>query len=1054
MSILEKRNLLEKMREKDSYENFVFKKVEKLKWFSIFKEEGYFSPDKCPEPQETDKKGYFIIPEWKVLPYLERISEKISKGVGVKYVDDLLEIISSVSSYYVKNKSRTGNYRTWWYFVKILVNLPNEKIPVEVLNYIPMWIETKFNSTLQGSEIVDKLLPKFLIKNATKEDIEKAELIFSYVIGIKWKRKSDVFKNGKEAETLIDGYWLHDSFIKNENAKKLARICSEKSIFVLADQLVKIFQEKSKSSRFEIEQQKETFQLIICETYSNNFKLTIKVFDSEKLKKERVKNDWIVSPDFKAKRELSGPEFNASSKDEFRVKFKKSIDQFRITKTMKDKFIVEGQNLFKTIFSDYSYIWFRAMKSDPDVNLHGAKEVLTLILREILIEKAKGQKAVVKKIIAEFLSDRYLYPFFTRLVLYVVSENWSDCKRFFWKLVDRDDALFDNSNYESEVYSLTKKNINKFNIREKKKLKDIIEKGPQSYLPDKNVEKYRAYWKQKWYSSIKSDRYFSRLYEEQKKTTKVKEEVGFKKSKVRTGPGPSPLDKDILIRMTNEEIASYFSVFKTKDFWRGPTTDALADMFNLCVVDNPSKFIENLDPFINSDYLYIYNLIRGASDAWSKKRAVFNVEKLFIFVEKYINRDIFWKDKLKKVNHSHWNANHLWVVGAIGELISTGARSEEWSFVKDDLIASKKVLLILINNLKNKSGAKIKDPVGHALNSAYGKVITALILLARRLAFINKQDKQKVKWEKDIKRGFERALKDNAVEAYVLFGQYMAILYFLDKHWVKNKINSFLTLKDERLWKVFVEGYLFMPRVYDEFYVLMRRHYEKLLDSKFNKARIKERLVDHIAIGYLRGYEALKTDVSLFGKLHSKWKLEDINEIISFFWMQRDYVLSKNSNVAENKKRQVMKDRILSFWRYLFRKYKHKKILSSKDKKILSNVVRLAVYFPKINKEFFDWLMISAIHVEENFNSPYFIECLDKLKDKSAESKKFVAIIFYKMMDKVIPSFDKNHTLSIIEFLYEEGNADTREIVNSICNRYKEKGYDFLDELHDRFNVS
>ena len=97
--------------------------------------------------------------------------------------------------------------------------------------------------------------------------------------------------------------------------------------------------------------------------------------------------------------------------------------------------------------------------------------------------------------------------------------------------------------------------------------------------------------------------------------------------------------------------------------------------------------------------------------------------------------------------------------------------------------------------------------------------------------------------------------------------------------------------------------------------------------------------------------------------------------------------------------------------------------------------------------------MLSAPYVHEDFNSPFFIKCLDELKDKGdgKEAAKYIAEIYLKMLEKITPDFDKKHIRSIVEFLY---NAGAQENADKICNIYGSRGYEFLRDIYEKYNVS
>ena len=233
---------------KEPYGDYFFRNVNSVTWFYPLKEKGYFSPRKAPCPKPEAQKGYFGIPEWKVLPYLERVSQQVSIEGKEKYANELLGIIEEVTRYHILHGRKLDNYRTWWYFVKILINIPNDKI-IQYLrkhkvairqDWIKEWITSKFDNTLPASEISKGLLPKFL--TGEKSDIEIAEKIIEAIITIKLERlpKERIKPYGKKAEpkTIVDSHWLVECFKKNGH--RIGQVCSENVIYCVANTLKRV----------------------------------------------------------------------------------------------------------------------------------------------------------------------------------------------------------------------------------------------------------------------------------------------------------------------------------------------------------------------------------------------------------------------------------------------------------------------------------------------------------------------------------------------------------------------------------------------------------------------------------------------------------------------------------------------------------------------------------------------------------------------------------------------------------------------------------------------
>ena len=69
----DEKEILEIIKKRKAYEDYFFKKVNSIKWFKELKERGYFDADKNPAPVLSDKEGFYTIPYWSALSYLEKI---------------------------------------------------------------------------------------------------------------------------------------------------------------------------------------------------------------------------------------------------------------------------------------------------------------------------------------------------------------------------------------------------------------------------------------------------------------------------------------------------------------------------------------------------------------------------------------------------------------------------------------------------------------------------------------------------------------------------------------------------------------------------------------------------------------------------------------------------------------------------------------------------------------------------------------------------------------------------------------------------------------------
>ncbi len=911
-----------------AYENYFFKKVDSLKWFCPLKKKGYFDSKNNPSSQPAKEEGYFTIPHWNVLDYLEKVSLKTSQEENKKYADELMQIIRDFTS--PKDGEKVDNYRTWWVFTKILGNLPNDKIRLEDIELIQEWYDSKFGNELIDEEIGSNLLPKFL-NSQNPNDWEKATKIIDIITTLK---ETETQYGEKELKTMVKDYWLLELFKKNSDL--LGKRCVPEVVEIL---------------------------------------------------KERIKQV------------LNTGESNGK----------------------------------------YSYMWLPVVSEyRQNVSLDEPKKFLVVGLGNILLSAAEDEKKT-KLILEAFLKEEK--EVFKRVALFVISKNYMRYKKVFWNFIKREH--FDSLNLRQELSVLLKDNFENFREEEKKKILNFIKQGPQQ-LQKKDEGTYRANWMQGWLKAIINKGYSDAdyLYNKCKEITGRElehPEFGFYIKPV-TWPGEvSPITREKLLQKSNEEIADYLNNFKEDGRgFKQPTMSGLSEILRGAVKEKPDKFTEDLNPFLNTRLVYQYNIIRGFEETWKEKKQI-NWNMILQYCWDLINKNGFWQNEETYKNTSLKYRN--WTISFIADLIAVGTKSDDWAFSKDYFPITGKILVKILKYQESEM-KDTKDALTKSINTAIGKTIEALIFYCLRYAreFHNKpEDKDKPKWSNEkVKDVFRRALdkEDDSLEFSVLMSRYLPNLLWLDRDWVTQDINKLFPKRDTKHWNVAMQGYLFNQRVYNDVYKLLKEnnHYLKGLEEEFEDERVREYLIQHICVGYLRGIENLCGSDSLFSRLLTEWEEKDIREIISFFWGHRDMQLEDE-----------IRERILKFWQFCCNKLKEKE-LTEEDNSILSDINLLAVFLKNLKNGKKDWLLQSIPYVNKNHHSDFLLEYLDLLTEENSYE---VCEIYLRMLDYTVPSYDKENIKSIIIKLYAQGQ---KECSNKICNIYGSLGYEFLRPIYEEHN--
>ena len=209
---LERKTILDVYMRKESYRAYIFRNLRNADWLKHLYLNRCFQKYPNPRPVEVPQQtGYYTIPHWDALYYLERIALQADEQTDQGILSTLLKIIRSVSDFRDENGERIDNYGTDWVFVKIMAALPSEVLEVQDMDRIGVYLRSKWRASgLVGAEIGKSLLPKLLNAQATPLAARLLGTVIDYDI-----RQ----RNGqKEFVSLMDNYWLNELMENNKAA--------------------------------------------------------------------------------------------------------------------------------------------------------------------------------------------------------------------------------------------------------------------------------------------------------------------------------------------------------------------------------------------------------------------------------------------------------------------------------------------------------------------------------------------------------------------------------------------------------------------------------------------------------------------------------------------------------------------------------------------------------------------------------------------------------------------------------------------------------------------
>lgn len=140
---------------------YFFNRLKSRKWLLQLEQEGYFDGSKNPDLVESvDSPGYYSIPYWSELTYLETVAEENLKSPEDETTKALVRIIDNISSFRNEQGQRIENYRTDYIIFKIICSLPKEYLNESHFLFISDALQSKWHGSIGYSfnEFLDRLL--------------------------------------------------------------------------------------------------------------------------------------------------------------------------------------------------------------------------------------------------------------------------------------------------------------------------------------------------------------------------------------------------------------------------------------------------------------------------------------------------------------------------------------------------------------------------------------------------------------------------------------------------------------------------------------------------------------------------------------------------------------------------------------------------------------------------------------------------------------------------------------------------------------------------------
>lgn len=183
---------------------YFFNGLESAKWLLQLEKEGYFDGSKNPESVESkDNPGYYSMPYWGILNYLEKIAKKNLDIPEKEITESLVRIIDNISQFKNAEEQRIENYRTDYTIFKIICTIPKNYLDERHFSIIKDSQQSKSGGFIGHS--YNEFLERLISINDKKLLLQGVQLLLAFNVNEgPFEKVNSIFRSYELQKILSD----------------------------------------------------------------------------------------------------------------------------------------------------------------------------------------------------------------------------------------------------------------------------------------------------------------------------------------------------------------------------------------------------------------------------------------------------------------------------------------------------------------------------------------------------------------------------------------------------------------------------------------------------------------------------------------------------------------------------------------------------------------------------------------------------------------------------------------------------------------------------------
>ncbi|KKO64067.1 hypothetical protein VM94_02209 [Janthinobacterium sp. KBS0711] len=692
----------------------------------------------------------------------------------------------------------------------------------------------------------------------------------------------------------------------------------------------------------------------------------------------------------------------------------------------------------------YTYVKRKAIEEHQQDAYAG--ESLTSVyidaLRDAMIGFVRKDKASAATILATLLTSEF--PSIVRVGIYICDSHFlafSDVLEQYFK-----ESWLIKPEFWHEAYWLVKRNYAHFPSTLKHKFLNLVQALPGDWdEDDPRTADFKDCHRRDLLSAIAGqgdsavDAWYQSLMQ---KFGAAHDHVDFQSFSSGGWVGAAtPKTSDEFLTMTADELQAFMETFKPdQSVFNGPSYRGAADNLQEAVKASEDGFAAKFPLFANAHPAYQHGLLSGLKERLSLAPSSFDWPATVQLIQSIL-KGINPASQVDDQSFSDvFELTSLWVLTDISDLMEAGFQSSSHPIPSTLQSECLKTILSLLELSTPHDTSDVKDAVSTMINSRYGKALEASLVAALAIARAdNSGEAARQVWAalcpiySDALDASEAGLN---LEFATFGGLYCVNLHYLDATWVLDNFNRLFSSKNKAAWICAAQGFSYQNHFYPWLYKLLRDggHLYRMIYEDTQKDQVQERTMQFLGLAYLNDeLESLDStggSPGLMARVINDLNMEALSRICWFFWTLRPQGPSG-----------VNAPKIVSFWKKLDETIRAS---GQEHAELLSALNSLAVFLGELDDSTTPLLLNAAIYANVKFHSHTLLSELRRLSD---DNPKTVSEIFDAVTNRFLPDFEQEDVVAVVERIADCGEV---EIARKICNKYNEKGVNFLNPVFER----